>query len=130
MLVPAYNEQYLVYASLERLKISRSRRFGSIEVIVVDDGSTDQTPAVLREFERSTSAGPNGKMKWVFLRHEVNQGKAAAIRTALQHATAELAVTHDADLEYHPVSSHEPRCERKPIAGVVRGKGPVRFLDK
>ena len=69
-------------------------------------------------------------MKWVFLRHEVNQGKAAAIRTALQRATAELAVTHDADLEYHPVSSHEPRCERKPIAGVVRGKGPVRFLDK
>ena len=42
-------------------------------------------------------------MKWVFFRHEVNQGKAAAIRTALQHATAELAVTHDADLEYHPL---------------------------
>ena len=32
VLVPAYNEQYLVYASLERLKISRSRRFGSIEL--------------------------------------------------------------------------------------------------
>ena len=42
-------------------------------------------------------------MKWVFLRHEVNQGKAAAICTALQSATAELAVTHDADLEYRPL---------------------------
>ena len=61
VLVPAYNEQYLVYASLERLKISRSRRFESIEVIVVDDGSTDQAPSVLREFERSISPEPNAK---------------------------------------------------------------------
>jgi hypothetical protein len=49
-------------------------------------------------------------MKWVFLRHEVNQGKAAAIRTALQSATAELAVTHDADLEYHPLDPNESGC--------------------
>ena len=61
VLVPVYNEQYLVYASLERLKISRSRRFESIEVIVVDDGSTDQAPSVLREFERSISPEPNAK---------------------------------------------------------------------
>jgi|SRR6516162_7338300 hypothetical protein len=91
VLVPAYNEQHLVYASLERLKIlAESQLLERIEVIVVDDGSTDQTPSVLREFERSISAEPNAKMKWVFLRHEVNQGKAAAIRTALQRATAEL----------------------------------------
>ena len=104
VLVPAYNEPYLVYASLERLKIlAESPLLERIEVIIVDDGSTDQTPSVLREFERSVSAEPNAKMKWVFLRHEVNQGKAAAICTALQSATAELAVTHDADLEYHPL---------------------------
>ena len=98
VLVPAYNEQYLVYASLERLKIlGESPLLERIEVIIVDDGSTDQTPSVLRDFERSINAEPNAKMKWVFLRHEVNQGKAAAIRTALQRATAELAVTRDAD---------------------------------
>jgi glycosyltransferase involved in cell wall biosynthesis len=108
VLVPAYNEQYLVYASLERLKIlAESPLLERIEVIIVDDGSTDQTASVLCDFERSKSAEPNAKTKWVFLRHEVNQGKAAAIRTALQHATAELAVTHDADLEYHPLDPNE-----------------------
>jgi peptidoglycan-N-acetylglucosamine deacetylase len=92
VLVPAYNEQYLVYASLERLKIlAESPLLERIEVIVVDDGSTDQTASILRDFQRSISAELNAKMKWVFLRHEVNQGKAAAIRTALHQATAELS---------------------------------------
>ena len=50
----AYNEQYLVYASLERLKIlAESPLLERIEVIAVDDGSTGQTPSVLLEFEHS-----------------------------------------------------------------------------
>jgi len=68
VLVPAYNEQYLVYASLERMKIlAESPLLEGIEVIIVDDGSTDQTPSVLGEFERSISAESDAKMKWVRL---------------------------------------------------------------
>ncbi len=104
ILVPVYNEQYLVRPSLERLKIlAESPLLEHIEIIVVDDVSTDQTSAVLREFEISVTSAPNPKLEWLFLHHEVNQGKAAAIHTALVRARAELAVIHDSDLEYHPL---------------------------
>ena len=104
ILVPVYNEQYLVCASLERLKLLADQPLlERVEVIVVDDGSTDRTNAILREFESTEAAQPGGKLNWIFVYHEANQGKAAAIRTALQRATAELTVIHDADLEYHPL---------------------------
>jgi glycosyltransferase involved in cell wall biosynthesis len=104
ILVPVYNEQYLVRPSLERLKLlADSPLLERIEVIVVDDGSTDRTKAILREIESSEGAQSGRKLNLTFVYHETNQGKAAAIRTALQRATAELTVIHDADLEYHPL---------------------------
>jgi glycosyltransferase involved in cell wall biosynthesis len=103
VLVPVYNEQYLVQASLERLALRGvSPLLDRLQIIVVDDGSSDQSPQILESFSRSVASSPQGKVEWVFLRHSVNQGKAAAIRTALGHASAELTVIHDADLEYHP----------------------------
>ena len=104
VLVPVYNEQYLVAPSLERLKLlAGSPLLERIQVIVVNDCSTDRTATVLREFELAEAAAPTPKMEWLFLHHEVNQGKAGAIHTALAHANAELTVIHDADLEYHPL---------------------------
>jgi glycosyltransferase involved in cell wall biosynthesis len=103
ILVPVYNEEYLVRASLERLKIlGQSPLLDRVQIIVVDDGSTDQTGAVLGEFQLSLAETPPGRLEWLFLRHDSNQGKAAAIHTALSCANAELTVIHDADLEYHP----------------------------
>src|SRR5712671_5064420 len=101
VLVPVYNERFLVAASLERLKaLATSEDLERVEVIVVDDASTDETPSVLAQFERSLAHHP--KMSWTFLRHERNGGKGQAIRTALERATCEITVIHDADLEYHP----------------------------
>ncbi len=103
VIVPVYNEQYLVEASLDRLfLLADSPILESVQVIVVDDGSSDRTPAALERFSRSARDRRSDKFEWLFLRHDVNHGKGAAIRTAIAHANRELTVMHDADLEYHP----------------------------
>ncbi|MGC9984057.1 MAG: glycosyltransferase [Polyangia bacterium] len=120
VLVPAYNEQHLVGASLARLGVLESSpHLEQIQVIVVDDCSTDGTPEELRTFATARglawcgdaapvdgaalrASGRAGKTDWVFLRHARNGGKGCAIRTALAHAQCAITVIHDADLEYNP----------------------------
>jgi glycosyltransferase involved in cell wall biosynthesis len=103
VIVPVYNEEYLVEASLARLKIlSESPLLTSVRVIVVDDASSDGTPDALENARQSLVSVNDAKFNWTWLRHEENRGKGAAIRTALQHVDTELVVIHDADLEYHP----------------------------
>jgi glycosyltransferase involved in cell wall biosynthesis/phospholipid N-methyltransferase len=102
VLVPVFNEQYLVATSLDRLKIlEASPELSRVEVIVVDDCSRDDTAKVLESFRGKLPAA-SSKISWKFLRHEKNQGKGRAVQTALAEATCEITVIHDADLEYHP----------------------------
>ena len=103
VIVPAYNEQFLIEASLERLLVlGESPLLSLIKVIVVDDGSSDGTPAAIARCRESIESRDTAKFSWTWVRHEKNGGKGAAIRTALEHVDTELAVIHDADLEYHP----------------------------
>jgi glycosyltransferase involved in cell wall biosynthesis/phospholipid N-methyltransferase len=103
VLVPVYNEQHHVEASLDRLHLlGQGTALSEVQVIVVDDHSTDRTPEVLAAYAERMQARGLPRMKWEFLRHDRNRGKGAAIRTALERATCEISVIHDADLEYHP----------------------------
>jgi glycosyltransferase involved in cell wall biosynthesis len=103
IVVPVYNEQYLVETSLGRLEVLvESRWLNRVRVIVVNDASTDQTREALRRFQDRLGQSGLSRFEWIFLEHEKNQGKGAAIRSALQLVDTDLVVIHDADLEYHP----------------------------
>src|SRR5690349_12915890 len=96
VLVPVYNEEYLVAASLMRLRVlGNSALIQRIQIIVVDDSSTDQIRVILNNFAHECKDSfESDKFEWIFLRHENNQGKGGAIRTALEHAECELTVIH------------------------------------
>ena len=91
VLVPARDEAATLAAIVARVRATRLVH----EIIVVDDGSTDPTPALLK----TLAAGDPPLMS---LRHPVGRGKGAAIRTALAAATGDVVLVQDADLEYDP----------------------------
>ncbi len=92
ILMPVYNERERVERAIaEVLATDLPDEF---ELIIVDDGSTDGT----REILRSGSFDDRVRL----FEHDHNQGKGAAIRTALGHARGEFSAIFDADLEYEP----------------------------
>jgi dolichol-phosphate hexosyltransferase len=92
VLMPAYNEAPTIEEAVQQ--VTSAELPLEHELIVVDDGSTDGTRSALERLE--TSDG------FRLLRHEHNQGKGAAVRTALGAASGEFAAVFDADLEYDP----------------------------
>ena len=91
ILMPVFNERETVEAAIEDA-LGADLPVDSRELIVVDDGSTDGTRELLSE-----RSWPDGV---TVVEHPRNQGKGAAVRTALQHATGQWAAILDADLEY------------------------------
>jgi glycosyltransferase involved in cell wall biosynthesis len=112
--IPAYNERDTIAEVLRRVYASPITN----EVVVVDDASTDGTPERLAELQAQHG--------FKFLKHERNQGKGAALRTAFAAVTADVIIIQDADLEYDP---HDYPALVEPIfdgkADVVYGS---RFL--
>ena len=89
VVVPCYNEHRTILTLLKHVADSPWVR----EIVVVDDGSTDDTRQILTDID-------NPMIRVVL--HERNQGKGAALRTGFQHATSEFMIVQDADLEYDP----------------------------
>ena len=91
VIVPVYNERVTVAEVIRRIRAVDVPV--DVEVIVVDDCSSDGTDKVLSALGDSTVR---------ILRHDVNQGKGAAIRTGMASARGDLLLIQDADLEYDP----------------------------
>src|SRR6516165_9069089 len=91
VIMPVFNERSTVAEVVRRMRAVELPF--TLQVIVVDDGSSDGSDKVLRAIEDSTIR---------VLRHEHNLGKGAAIRTGLAEARGDLLLIQDADLEYDP----------------------------
>jgi glycosyltransferase involved in cell wall biosynthesis len=92
ILMPVYNERERVERAIA--EVLDTELPDEFELIVVNDGSTDGTSEILRDGDW----GPTVRL----LEHPQNQGKGAAIRTALREARGEYSAIFDADLEYDP----------------------------
>jgi glycosyltransferase involved in cell wall biosynthesis len=96
ILVPVYNERYLVGELLRRVMAAPLPEQMEREIIVVDDGSKDGTRDILARL----AAEHPGVIRYI--PHATNQGKGAAIRTAIAAASGDFCIFQDADLEYDP----------------------------
>lgn len=91
VVMPVYNEQETVATVAARVLAQEC----VAQLVMVDDCSTDATPARLAEIAAR-------EPRVVVLRHGVNRGKGAALRTGFGAVTAPVVLIQDADLEYHP----------------------------
>jgi glycosyltransferase involved in cell wall biosynthesis len=96
VVMPVYNEETTVETVIRKIL----QQPDVAELVVVDDGSNDGTWEILNKLQQEGSLPETRALR--LLRHEINLGKGAALRTAIALATAPLVVVQDADLEYDP----------------------------
>ncbi|MDR2072714.1 MAG: bifunctional glycosyltransferase family 2/GtrA family protein [Spirochaetaceae bacterium] len=121
LIIPCYNEERTIADCLTRVSSIADGASFSLEIIVVNDASTDNSRAVLRQW-LSEHNFDSGKITVRVLEHEQNRGKGAALKTGLLHTTGDYVGIQDADNEYDPrdyITMLEPLVEGK--ADVVYG---------
>lgn len=106
IVIPCYNESRTIDQIIEAVRRSP---YPNKEIIVVDDCSIDGTREKLQ-----SEIEPSGRVDRVIY-HDRNQGKGAALRTGFQHASGDIVIVQDADLEYDP--NEYPRLMEPIISG-------------
>lgn len=116
IIIPAYNEAATIRQVLET--ISELELISSIlkEILVIDDGSCDETATQIQSFMQQYT-GSNMRL----IQHKHNLGKGAAIKTGIKEATGDCIIIQDADLEYDP---EEINILLEPV---IKGKADVVY---
>jgi len=116
IIIPVYNESKLVTTLLDQVRAVDFGETISREIIIIDDGSTDGTIKVLRDY---LSTHSHDAIRLV--EHQKNQGKGAAVRTGMSHANGDILIIQDSDLEYNPGEIPDV------IAPILRGDAHVVY---
>ncbi len=112
LIIPAFNEEGRILPTLQQ-SVEYLGRYAKYEVIVVDDGSTDQTSRVVSEFIKTS---PRVRL----ISYRPNRGKGYAIKTGIEQAQSEVVFFMDSDLPY-PLDSIERALEQFPDHDLVIG---------
>tara|TARA_A100001011_G_scaffold314891_1_gene333289 strand:- start:56016 stop:56705 length:690 start_codon:yes stop_codon:yes gene_type:complete len=91
IIIPVFNEEKFIIESLKKVNLQKQKF--DLEIIVVDDCSTDKTRKLLED---------NKSLFDVIMFKEINEGKGSAIKLGINKATGEYVLVQDADLEYSP----------------------------
>jgi dolichol-phosphate mannosyltransferase len=116
IIIPYFNEASHITEVLDSVRTEGTPK----EIIVVDDGSTDDTAKIVEEY--------NKRFPIVTHHSKVNAGKGAAIRAGLEYVTGDIVVIQDADMEYDP--SQYPELIRPILDGEADVVYGSRFLGK
>nr|HID58685.1 glycosyltransferase family 2 protein [Desulfobacterales bacterium] len=122
IIIPVYNEESTIKTLLNRIALVDLPI--EKEIIIVDDGSTDNTRSILKRINR-----PGIKIYY----HETNMGKGAAVRTGLRAASGDIVLIQDGDLEYDPMDYHElikpiiNKRARVVYGSRVLGRAPISY---
>jgi glycosyltransferase involved in cell wall biosynthesis len=110
VVIPVYNEMKTIHEIVRQVRAVPIHT----QIILVDDCSKDGTRELLKEWVETQ---PDLTIRF----HDKNQGKGAALRTGFQHATGQIVIVQDADLEYDP--SEYPRL----LLPIIEGKADVVY---